>query len=267
MEKEASQQRLNQLVANADNYECRDKDRNHEKRVIALLGPSAVGKSTIIRECLERAKDHDITSIDEVGTSTTRPRRSSDPDNYHTDIPHEEMIEMIEQGKLINWSSHPSGHIYGTLPRDFTSKYNLMACLPDSVPMLKRAGFAVIHSAYIVTTAERWEDQLETRMYTPETLHLPENQRQYRPDFSDRMEEAIASLHTIIRRYSTDYQYIINEPTEKGLAWSADQILKTSKLDKVGYSSAETHPRFNQYARDMWSRAIDLAWESKPSQQ
>ena len=133
------QERLDRLVTERDSYECKDKESNRGKRVIALLGPSAVGKSTIIQACLKQAGDWDIDSAAEAGTTGTRAPRPGDPSSYHMGVPREEAIEMIEAGEPANWSLMPTGELYLTLPRDFPAEYNFMACLPDSVPMLRRA--------------------------------------------------------------------------------------------------------------------------------
>lgn len=255
------QQRLDKLATERDNYECSDNEANKNKRVIALLGPSAVGKSRLIRACLDRAFDWGIHSVAEAGTSTTRPGRpGGDPENYHTDIPMEEMIELIEQGKLVNWSPNKTGHIYGTLPEDFPAEYNFMACLPDSVPMLRRAGFAAVHAIYIVTAADAWEEQLASRLYTPETIDLPESQRRYHPEAAGRIEEAIQSLeygkteHGIIR--------ISNTPGEEHLTTTADAILEVSReASTYSPNNVAMYQEFEKNIGEMYGRALDIAWE------
>lgn len=178
--------RLCRLVDEQDSYECNDQQTLKNKRLIALLGPSAVGKSTIIHQALKLAAKQGIDAA-EAGTSTTRAPRADDPAAYHTGIPMNDMLDMIEHGKVVNWSLFNTGQIYATLPHDFTAEYNFMACLPDSLPMLRRAGFAAVHAFYIVTDADSWVEQLKPRRFETDGVT-------YRPDFGKRMDEALESL-------------------------------------------------------------------------
>lgn len=253
------QSRLNRLVANRDKYACKDKEGIAKKHVVPLLGPSAVGKSTIISAAKQRAQLWEITSIDEAGTTGTRAPRQGDPVNYRMGIPHEEAVDLIEQGRPVNWSLMPTGDIYMTLPEDFPAEYNFMACLPDSLPMLKRAGFAAIHAVYIVTPVDAWEDQLASRLYTADTLDLPENQRTYKPDALGRVEEAITSLEYGLGAIALK---VSNIPGDSGLAETADRILKVvAKKASLSSGEAALMDEFETNRREMYSRAIDLSWE------
>lgn len=252
------QSRIERLVATRDKYECKDKASIAGKRVIPLLGPSAVGKSTIIAAAKRRAPLWEVTSIDEAGTTGTRAPRQGDPANYHMGIPHEEAVELIEEGKPVNWSLMPTGDIYMTLLEDFPAEYNFMACLPDSVPMLKRAGFAAVHATYIVTPVDTWEDQLASRLYIADTLDLPESQRTYRPDALGRVEEAITSLEYGLGAIALK---ISNIPGDSGLEKTADKILKVVTKKASVYSKDDDQlAEFEKNRREMYSRAIDLSW-------
>ncbi|USN96207.1 MAG: hypothetical protein H6797_03965 [Candidatus Nomurabacteria bacterium] len=260
------QQRLDQLTTDRNNYECKDKERNRGKHVIALLGASAVGKSTIIGACKERAFDWGIESIAEAGTTGTRAPRPGDPSNYNMGVPREEAIDMIEQGEPANWSLMPTGEIYLTLPSDFPAQYNFMACLPDSIPMLKRAGFDKIHSIYVVTEVDAWVDQLASRLYTADTISLPEEERQYRPDALGRVEEAISSLEYAMSTCSI--LKISNTPGEEALTKTADAILATAKGLSVVYAiNTSQLDMFEKNAREMYSRAIDIAYKIRVATQ
>ena len=259
------QSRLDRLVAARDKYECKDNASIASKRVIPLLGPSAVGKSTIITAVKQRAPIWEIASIDEAGTTGTRAPRQGDPANYRMGIPHDEAVELIEKGKPVNWSLMPTGDIYMTLPEDFPAEYNFMACLPDSVPMLKRAGFAAVHAAYIVTPVDAWEDQLASRLYATDTLNLPKSQRTYRPDSLGRVEEAISSLEYGLGAVALK---ISNIPGDSGLTETADMILKVVTKKASIYSKDDNQmAEFEKNRREMYSRAIDLSWEIRQAAQ
>lgn len=253
------QQRLNRLVDERDTYECMDKESNRGKRVIAMLGPSAVGKSTLINACIERAPLSGIDSIAEAGTTGTRAPREGDPAGYRMGVPREEAVELIEQGAPTNWSLSPTGEIYMTLPQDFPAQYNFMACLPDSLPMLRRAGFAVVHAVYLVTEVEAWERQLASRLYTADTVNLPSDQRRYHTEARGRVEEALDSLEYVQRE--TNLLKVSNTPGEEHLATTADIILQISKGQSTFSCGEQMHREFLVNMRAMYSRALDLTWE------
>lgn len=245
-------------MADRDNYECKDKESTRDKRVIPLLGASAVGKSTIIKACKNRAFDWGIHSIEEAGTTGTRAPRNGDPSNYNMGISHEQAIEMIEAGAPANWSLMPTGDIYMTMPSDFPAEYNFMACLPDSLPMLRRAGFDKVHPVYIVAPVDAWEDQLAGRIYNPDQT--------FRPDALGRVEEALASLEYAMGERSL--LKITNKPGEHNLVQTADYILDVAKEKSSVYAMRESIlNEFEKHSREMYSRAVDLAWEITQSSQ
>lgn len=257
--------RLDRLVATRDKYQCKNKESNAGKRVIPLLGASAVGKSTIISACIDRAPLRGIASIAEAGTTGTRAPRPGDPTGYRMGVPLEEAIELIEQGAPANWSLSPTGEIYMTLPDDFPVEYNFMACLPDSLPMLNRAGFEKVHPAYVVTPVDTWEEQLAGRLFTADSVNLPQNQRVYRPDAIGRAEEAITSLE-----YAMSTRALIqvcNTPGDDNLARTADRILSYANGDMSIHSVNDGMTNmFEKHVREMYSYALDLSWHITESQ-
>lgn len=248
------QDRLDKLTANRDNYEFTDQQSIRDKKVIAILGPSAVGKSTLIHHAIDLAREQGMDAA-EAGTSATRAAREDDPPNYHTGIPVEDMIAMIEQGKLVNWSIFTTGQIYATLPQDFPAEYNFMACLPDSLPMLRRAGFAAVHAFYIVTDIESWEEQLKPRRFMS-------NGKTYRQDFGRRMDEALLSLQ--FGRNKREVTRIISEPGYNNLTKTAELMLKASQKEAGNYSdlgldSNENSRLADRLISEMYSFAIKMS--------
>jgi GTPase SAR1 family protein len=248
------QDRLDNLTANRENYKFTDTQSIRNKKVVAILGPSAVGKSTIIHRALELAAEQGVDAA-EAGTSATRAAREDDPPNYHTGIPVQDMVNMIEQGKPVNWSVFTTGQIYATLPQDFPAEYNFMACLPDSLPMLRRAGFAAVHAFYIVTDTESWQEQLKPRRFMPDG-------KTYRPDFGRRMDEALLSLQ--FGRNSNKIKRVINKFGKGDITKVAQQILDTSGQPTNAYGvmepdDAETIAIADSYINEMYNVAIDMA--------
>lgn len=149
-------------------YEPSDnvKRRMSEKSLIALIGPSAVGKSTIAREIIRAGG----SEFSEVSSAMTRRRRPDDPSGYQTadeGFTIERGLELIHAHAVTNYSIHPSGNIYATLPESFPTPYNILPLLPGSVAAMQKAGFKKVYPFYIVSSVEALEKQLADRALDP----------------------------------------------------------------------------------------------------
>jgi guanylate kinase len=81
-------------------------------RVVVLSGPSAVGKSTVVRCLREQLPDLRFSV-----SATTRAPRAGEVDgvDYHF-VATEEFTELVEQGALLEWAEiHGGLHRSGTL--------------------------------------------------------------------------------------------------------------------------------------------------------
>ena len=246
--------KLTELNSLRQKYRCKDDlTINYraigKKTMTPLIAATGVGKSTITKQILELATEQGVDA-GEAGTDTTRPRRADDGATYRTDVPYDEMISRIEKSEYPNWSITPSGHIYATPPESLKSEHNFLPCLPDSLPMLRRAGFKAINAFYIVTTAKAWDNQIEER-------------KELR-DFPGRIEEAQDSLEFAWREINL--QKIFNEPGKGGqLKNTAQLILNFAKTGEQynsnQFSSGYMYQSFGQHSREMYSWAIILSNE------
>lgn len=194
------QPELDRLLATRSEYRYTGEDIR-DKVLTGLIAPTAVGKSTVIMEILRRCQEMQINA-DEVGSITTRQRRQdgSDPRSYRTGsegITHASMIHRIQQGELINWSLSATGDLYATDAASYPAEYNFLPLLPDSLPMLKKAGFRALIAVYITAPANEWGERLKAR--------------QNDPKFAGRLTEAISSLQ--FAKENKEALYIINNPT------------------------------------------------------
>lgn len=204
---------LERLKAEENSYQPSDavKQRMADKSLIALIGPSAVGKSTIAKEIIRLGG----SEFSEVLSAMTRRRRSDDPAGYQTadeGFTIERALELIHARAVTNYAIHPSGNIYATLPESFPSRYNILPLLPGSVETMRKAGFEAVHMLYIVTTIEALESQLAGRVNDP--------------SFAARVSEGCDSLRWGLE-HSDEVSFIQNIYGQPEAA--AQQALRTVK--------------------------------------
>lgn len=231
--------RIHHLGTLSDKYVYRGPSL-HDKVLVALIGPTATGKSTLIQEILVQCRKRGIHA-GETGTITTRARRiGSDPESYQTadeGITHATMIDLIERGQLTNWSLMPTGNLYGGTSDSLPAEYNFSPLMPDSLPMLRRAGFRAVHAIYIGVPPQQWAEQLPDRLQDP--------------TFIRRIDEALDSLNYALDN-SDDLHIVINHRNQ--LPQTAARIIDiiTNNEPPVPDDLAL------QTINDMWVYALDL---------
>nr|WP_199256534.1 guanylate kinase [Mycolicibacterium mengxianglii] len=96
-------------------------------RVVVLSGPSAVGKSTVVRCLRERLPDLHFSV-----SATTRSPRPGEVDgvDYHF-VTAEKFQQLIDQGELLEWAD-----IHGGLHRSGTPAQPVLAALAAGHPVL-----------------------------------------------------------------------------------------------------------------------------------
>lgn len=215
------QARLEALIAQRDSY-AYTGDLLKEKAYVAILGPTAVGKSTLTNACLHECRTRGISAG--IGdTITTRPRRKGeDPPNYVTadeGVTFESMIGQIERGELVNWSMHGTGHLYGSTPEALVHDYTIAPIIPDSLPMMRRAGFVEVIGIYLTIPVDQWKAQLAERMDDPK--------------FVGRMNEAISSLE-YAKKHKDELTLITiehgEEPVQRKAATIVDNLVNGAVL-------------------------------------
>jgi guanylate kinase len=102
-------------------------------RLVVLVGPSAVGKSTVVRCLRERVPDL-VFSV----SATTRPPRPGEVDgrDYHF-VDRSEFDRMIAAGELLEWAE-----IHGGLQRSGTPAAPVRAALEAGTPVLVEVDLA-----------------------------------------------------------------------------------------------------------------------------
>ena len=188
---------------------ARSKPRG-EGRVVVLSGPSAVGKSTVVRCLRER-----IPNLQFSVSATTRAPRPDEVDgvDYHFVTP-ARFQQLIDEGALLEWAE-----IHGGLHRSGTLAEPVRAATASGLPVLIEvdlAGASAVKKAMpeaitVFLAPPSWED-LETRLVgrgteTPEAirrrLDTARIEMAARDDFDEvvvnsRLESACAELVSLL---------------------------------------------------------------------
>ncbi len=97
--------------------------------IIIINGPTAVGKTTVIKRILQR-----MPQLQTATTYTTRPlRKGQREDKKIIHVSEKEFQTKIEAGALLEWSKH-YGNFYGTAKKSITDA--------KGKPLLLNIGFA-----------------------------------------------------------------------------------------------------------------------------
>ena len=152
------------MAATKELYKPSDatKELIADKTLIALLGATAVGKTSIIEKIIERGGPDYYA----VGSHTTRHRRPEDSRDCRTadeGFTHDEAQRLINEGLSIVHGTHPtSGDMY-VATAEHLSTYNIMPVLPSGLNDLKNVGFKAVYPLYIVTSNKAYQKQLASR--------------------------------------------------------------------------------------------------------
>jgi len=151
----------------------------NNKTVIGLMGPTGIGKTTLSNEVVRI--DTDVAAIN---TMTTRARRTDDPEGFMTaneGVTHQTMYDDIARRRLVHYSVHDDGHVYGTSPDGFAGAYSIGPMSSDSVDNLLSVGFRDFFPVFMATDADTYQQRLEQAS-------------QRYPDISKRLNDSLAII-------------------------------------------------------------------------
>jgi guanylate kinase len=138
-------------------------DKLADKTLVMLIGPSAIGKSTLMNEVIRQNSD-----FGRVGGFTTRdPRPNDEPGQYrYLDKP--EVEHKIAEHTLVQYAIFPTtGQIYGTEIEDYPAKYNLKDILANAVDDFRALPFERIVTISLTAPNEQWQKWFMDRYPAP----------------------------------------------------------------------------------------------------
>lgn len=148
-----------------------------DKTIINLVGPSAVGKTTIIKEI-----DEHYSNFSKVVSYTTREPRKGEPlDTYRFINAHQADINELKENS-IQFDQFPGTNvIYGTQAQDYRNRYNLLDTLSSSVDSFRDLGIAACKQFIIIAKPNEWQARIDQRKFNTQQL-------------ASRYDEALKSL-------------------------------------------------------------------------
>lgn len=207
---------LRQLV---ENYQPSDETAKamEEVSLIGLVGPSATGKTTIM-EYLARSNPafHYV-----VGETSRQPR-----DNEQNGVDYffrykDEIVQELQQGKLIQAIIGPNGDLYCTRAENFSqSAMNLFPLVPLGVKQFRALALRAFETAFVVPAGfDLWQswlakqakagdwtaEKLKGRLTeAKESFEFALNDKAMKFVLNDTTEKAVRRLQQVARGQSPD---------------------------------------------------------------
>ena len=174
----------------------------NQLELLIIIGPTGVGKSTII----------DQLGIPYVISDTTRKARLGEQEgiDFFFRQDYQKLIQELQKGEFVQAAVDPSGELKATKADYYPAKGRVvMAVVADAVPTFRELGFKKTISVFIVPpTYDEWMRRLKRRLLAEEEL-------------AKRLNEAKRSLKFALEDKST--HLILNDKIDKAV----DQIKKT----------------------------------------
>lgn len=175
-----------------------------DKTLIMFVGPVAIGKSYVMNHL---AKTDD--EFGRVPVFTTRDARPDDEPGMfetqpHTDESVSELLDTIEAQNVVQYAVHPTtGRIYGSLPRHYPYKYNMLATLSSVVDPMRRLPFAETIVIGLSAQPDIWRTWFESRYPVAND------------EKTKRLREATLSLEWLLAPERAEFvRWVVNSPND-----------------------------------------------------
>jgi guanylate kinase len=168
-------------------------ERLKQVHFVAVVGPTAVGKTTLIREAMRSEP-----TLHLVLNNTSRARRPDEQEgvDYRFET-RAAMEKRIERGEYAQVAPTVFGDIYATASEDYaTEGIAILPVLAAALPQFEALPFADMRVVYVLPPDWRtWETRIAKHNFTPEKL-------------AGRMHEAMQSLQ--YARKHPEMQFVIS---------------------------------------------------------
>ena len=188
-----------------DNYKINAQAKQHLSQVdlIAIVGPTGVGKSTII----------DQLNFPKIKSDVTRAKRPGEKDNqgYHFRDDYMDILQSIKAGEYAQYVINSVGEFYGTRQSEYPqSGYCTMAVYASAIPHFREIGFRSVTCFYIMPPSYvewmrriggvRTEDLLTRISEAKGSILQALDDEGYHFILNDTLEFAMRDIHAVLNK-------------------------------------------------------------------
>lgn len=191
------------------------------KTLVMLVGPSAIGKSTLMNEIIRERDDFAY-----VRSFTTRAPREGEQSHYSF-IGAKEAQALRATNRAITYFEHPTTHdVYGTTEKSYPGTFNLLDTLSGSVADYRKLPFKRTITIAITAPADEWRHWFLSR-YSEST-----------PEAEKRLKEATLSINWALNDPEV---YWINN-NEGALMKTAEAVIATATSPLAQHTTPPKEP-------------------------
>jgi guanylate kinase len=205
----------------ANTYTPSDEIIEHIKSItiVPIIGPFAVGKTTLIGEVESRYTDFGHSQ----GFTTRERRQGEDPDTYRfleeNRLNLNGILNDMYERDFVQVAVHPASRvIYGSSPEDYQSPFTMLDTLSNSMKDIKRTGFGDVKPIGLVAPFLNWQSRLDERVKQISST-----------EFKNRMVEAKHSLRWLLDQ-GPDFPWLVNADGQ--LCETADKLVGVVTLNE-----------------------------------
>jgi guanylate kinase len=161
---------------------------------VGVVGPTAVGKSTLIERALRRDK-HGLHLVRSTVSRTPRAGEEDGVDmHFRARKDMERRIAKQDYATLVSVFDN----LYATAPEDYASEgISIMPLIADAAPIFQEVPFHTFRTVFVLPpSAEEWQNRIHERRMLPDQLQK-------------RLSEAASSL--IFACESPDVVFVLND--------------------------------------------------------
>jgi guanylate kinase len=137
--------------------------------LVAVIGPTAAGKSTLITAAMEHEPKMHLV----INNTSREPRKDEQNGVDYMFRSREEMLEGMKRGEFVQVAPSVFGDIYATTADGYATKgVAIMAILADAMQDFRTLPFKSIRSVFVVPPDyEGWQGRIAEHGFEPEQLH------------------------------------------------------------------------------------------------